>query len=140
MVIWITGKAKAGKTTTAYKLKATLEAAGKKAFVLDGDEVRDTMALLPYGGYETNKRFTHQLTMSCMAALAEDQGLIPIIACVSPSRRIRKMCRTLFRESHMVYVEGGYMWEGTNYEEPDGAELAGGRKIRGNIMEGQHEV
>jgi len=119
MVYWITGKAGAGKTVKAYLLKREFEGLGKKVFILDGDEVREKIK----AGFTDEERYNHIMRIASFASLAEDQGFVVIISLISPRRDWRKEARKMFKESKLIYVQGGTLWEGTSYEEPDSEEL-----------------
>lgn len=129
MVYLITGKAQAGKTTTAWKLSRMLQAHGKKPFVFDGDEVRNGLDNM---NFTDEGRKSHLYTITVFAAIAEEQGFTPIIACILPDRNTRNAYRTEFRESKLIYVVGGYLWAGTSYDIPDEKELRGGLVVSGN--------
>jgi len=118
MVYWITGRAKSGKTTLA---KSLIEANKFKSIVLlDGDEVREHF---PGTGYSDEERYEHIMRIARFAAILEKQGFLVIIALVSPRKAWRQEARKLFRESKLIYLPGGHLWEGTVYEEPDEEEL-----------------
>ena len=122
MVIWITGKASAGKTTLANKLKNEI---GSNAVILDADNVRKIFGrFVTYYKYTNKDRYLHQQNMAIIAVILEEQGYLPIIACVSPERKVRKEFCRYFKEVKLYYVTGGFLWEGTTYEEPDEEELA----------------
>lgn len=87
--------------------------------VLDGDDVRKHFPT----GYEDSDRLEHILRMAKIAAIAETQGLVAIVACVSPRKEWRERARWMFRESFLIYLPGGRLWAGTEYEEPDDDEL-----------------
>ena len=128
MVIWITGKAGAGKTTHANWLAHVLRQDGKCPVILDGDWVRDHW---DKHGYTDEDRQAHQFEIAMMASYLEKQDLTPIIACVSPSQEVRKACRKLFNRSQLIYIIGGELWPGTSYDEPSIEELVDGKIIMG---------
>lgn len=129
MVYLITGKAQAGKTTTAWKLFHMLRARGKKPLVFDGDEVRNRLDNMDF---TDEGRKSHLYTITVFATIAEEQGFTPIMACIFPARGTRNAYRTEFRESKLIYVSGGYLWAGTSYDIPDEEELRGGLVVSGN--------
>jgi len=112
MVIWITGKANAGKTTLAYKLHNLLL---PPSLVLDGDEIRKIIK----SNFTDEGRRQNILTIAKLASLFEDQGLIVIVALISPKKEWRDEARKMFKESYLIYVEGGTLWKNTTYDEPD---------------------
>jgi len=114
MVIWITGKKGAGKTTLAYEIKAGLN----KAVVLDGDEIR---AIYP-ADFSDEGRKNNITRIGQLAGLIEMQGFTAICALVSPKKEWRDEARSYAQKSELIYVEGGTLWPGTTYETPDANE------------------
>ena len=115
MVIWVTGKANAGKTTLAKKLNNIIP----NSIILDGDDIRNIIK----SGFDDKSRFEHIIRIAKMAAVFENQKLIPIIALVSPIKMWRDEARKLFKESLLYYIPGGDLWAGTKFEIPDEEEL-----------------
>ena len=97
------------------------KAKGKSVLILDGDEIRK---LFPTGYSDTERR-THILNIAKIASIAENQGIIVIIALVSPKISWRTEARALFKESKLIYLPEGTLWHGTEYEEPTEDELKG---------------
>lgn len=120
MVYWITGKSSSGKTVYAKRLKRQFESFGAKVLLLDGDDVRDKFDDQEYGD---DARLEHIIKISSFASIAESQGFIVIIALISPKKEWRMKARKLFDKSMLIYMPGGHLWEGTNYEEPDHEEM-----------------
>ncbi len=119
MVYWITGKAKAGKTKLAYKIANDLRAKGIPALILDGDDVRDRVP----ADFTDEGRKNHILRIAGFASIAEEQGITVIIALVSPKKEWRMEARKKFKNSALLYVPGGQLWEGTTFDEPDWEEM-----------------
>lgn len=119
MVYFFTGRKGAGKTTAALKLALELTKAGELVVLLDGDTIRRYIPT----GFSDKEREKHIMTAAAYATLLEEQGFVPIISLVSPKKEWRQNARKLFKESILVYVPGGELWEGTTYEEPDKEEL-----------------
>jgi hypothetical protein len=115
MVYWITGKAKAGKTTFAKVLASHVR---QKPVILDGDDVR----LFFKCGFSDNERYEHIMRIARIGALLEKQSFIIIVALVSPKKVWRQEARSLFRTSKLIFIPGGELWPGTEYEEPDSDE------------------
>jgi adenylylsulfate kinase-like enzyme len=109
MVYFITGKANAGKTTLANKLKKNYS-----AILLDGDDIRSYFPT----GYSDNERYKHIIHMSKIAAMLESQGYIVIIAAIMPKRIWREDARKNCKETKLIYMPGGFLWKDTIYEEP----------------------
>ena len=119
MVYWITGQSSSGKTVYAYRLKRHLEKVGDKVLLLDSDEVRNYFKT----GFEDEDRENHIMRLARFAALAEIQGFTVIVAIISPKKEWRMKARKLLKESVLIYMPGGFMWEGTDYEVPDHEEM-----------------
>jgi len=120
VVYFITGRAGSGKTTKAREIAAKCRERGWTPLILDGDEVRQVFDV---EGYSERARINHIIHMARIAAIAERQGIVPIIACVSPLRWMRDAAREHFKVCETVYVDGGTLWTGTEYEEPDETEI-----------------
>ena len=120
MIYWITGRRNAGKTTLAYNLQKELRSGqGICSLVIDGDVIRKYFP----EGFEFYDRVEHVKRMIRIAKVAEEQGLIPIIAAVTPYKSMRDFGRNAFKDFRLIYIPGGELWEGTEYEEPDEEEL-----------------
>lgn len=120
MVYWLTGKSSAGKTVYSKRLKRQFEDLGAKVLLLDGDTVRDQF---DNKEYDDESRLSHIMTIAKFAAIAEKQGFVVIIALISPKKEWRMKARKLFDKSMLIYLPGGILWEGTEYEEPDHEEM-----------------
>jgi len=120
MVYWLTGKSSAGKTVYAKRLKRQFEKLGAKVLLLDGDEVRDQFH---NNEYDDESRLNHIISIARFAAIAERQGFVVIIALISPKKEWRMKARKLFDKSMLIYLPGGILWKGTEYEEPDHEEM-----------------
>lgn len=119
MVFWITGRSSAGKTVYAYRLKRHLEKTNNKVLLLDSDEVRAYYST----GFSDAEREEQIMRLAKMAAIAEQQGFTVIVAVMSPKKEWRMKARKLLNESMLIYMPGGQLWEGTEYEEPDHEEM-----------------
>jgi adenylylsulfate kinase-like enzyme len=114
MVYFITGRASAGKTTLAYKLKDKYS-----AIIIDGDDIRKYFPT----GYLDKNRYDHIIRMAKFAALLESQGHIVIVAAIMPKKIWRDDARKYCKETKLIYIPGGFLWEDTTYEEPQTEEL-----------------
>jgi len=125
MVYFITGRAGAGKTTLAYKMKYDLKKSGVgNVLILDGDEIRKEFPT----GFSDQEREDNIMRIAKIAKIAEVQDIIVIIAMIAPTKLLRMKARKLFKKSELIYLPHGKLWEGTSYEEPDDEEL----KYHGN--------
>jgi adenylylsulfate kinase-like enzyme len=112
MVYWITGRPNSGKTTLAKRLKKQTG-----GIIIDGDHIRDYFPT----GYSESDRYENIMRISKFAKMIEDQGNIAIIACVSPSKKIRKECQKMFKECIEIELPFGedVSWGGLKYEEEE---------------------
>jgi len=120
MVYLITGKAGAGKSTYAKRLEEELLSEGKDVLVLDSDELRKRRRDFDFSD---EGRFKHLTCLAEAAAVVEGYGSIAIIAAISPRKDWRKKMRAHWKKSILVYLPGGNLWDGTEYERPDYDEL-----------------
>lgn len=105
-VVWLTGLSGAGKSTLAYAVSGILTSHGMRAAVLDGDVLRRGMnrdlGFAPEDRYENVRRVAE------VATLFANEGLIAIVALISPLALMRAQARAIvgerFRE---VYVKAG---------------------------------
>jgi len=109
MIFWITGKAKSGKTTLAYRMAKQI-----KGIVLDGDDVRKYFP----EEYDSMSIYRHLERITNFALILENQGFNVIISCISPDRSIRKYFQRKFESCIEICLPFGTMWEGTKYEYP----------------------
>jgi adenylylsulfate kinase-like enzyme len=115
MVILITGRPNAGKTYYAHMLAKEYAKKNIPASVLDGDEVR---AETNDHDFTDDGRVRHLSKISDMAAKFEVHGIMAIVSVVAPKREWRDVMRSKWKTSRLVYIPGGTLWEGTEYEVP----------------------
>lgn len=85
--IWLTGLSGAGKSTIAERLVADLRAQGAKVELLDGDIVRTNLS---QGlGFSREDRDTNIRRIGFVAELLARNGVIVIVAAISPYRAVR---------------------------------------------------
>jgi len=111
MVIWITGLGTSGKTTMAKRLCSVIP----RSVLLDGDEFRRRFE----ADFSDDGRRQNIMRIGQIAAMLEEQGMVPIVACVSPTVEFRNEARALFKESVLIYMPGGTQWEDSKYDIPD---------------------
>ncbi len=100
-VVWLTGLSGAGKSTLANALAQRLHAAGRAAYVLDGDNVRH--GLSRDLGFTDADRVENIRRVAEVARLMADAGLIVITAFISPFRSERALARS--RMDGIAFVE-----------------------------------
>lgn len=99
---WITGIPAAGKTTLAQALVQALQAAGHRACVLDGDELRKGLCAdlgLSDADRRENIRRAGEVTR-----LMVNAGITVVCAFVSPFEADRQRVRALFRPGEFTEV------------------------------------
>jgi adenylylsulfate kinase-like enzyme len=116
MLYLITGKAGAGKSHKARDLENEVH----DVFLIDGDDVRD---IWNDDNFTDEGRERHGVRMARIGRLAEKQGFTPIIAAITPTKKIRDLIRSHFEKSKIIYIKGGSLWPETTYEEPSEEEL-----------------
>ncbi len=77
MIIWITGKSGAGKTTLAKELCLKMQAVN-----LDGDEMRASISTDL--GFSDQDRITNNLRIARLAKVMENQGFDVVISTICP--------------------------------------------------------
>ena len=103
MVIWLLGISGSGKTTITQELKKHFDKDGIKSFIIDGDIVRDF-----YDndlGYSKEDRVANIKRIMLSAYLLEQNGIIPIVANISPFEFLREFAREKFNNYFEVYLK-----------------------------------
>lgn len=93
VVVWLTGLPCSGKTTIAQKLAEHLRKNGKKVEIIDGDVIRQYIS--KGLGFSREDRFENIRRVSFVANLLSRNGVIVIVAVISPYREMRKMAREM---------------------------------------------
>jgi adenylyl-sulfate kinase len=94
--VWLTGLSGSGKSTIAQFLEAKLVALGKKAYILDGDNIRH--GLNSDLGFKPEDRKENIRRIAEVAALMNDAGIIVITAFISPYREDREDARSIINQ------------------------------------------
>jgi len=111
----ITGKAGAGKSTLAKEIRSERLYYCLNCIILDGDDVRQEFD----GGFTDDDILEHIIRMGKFTNILNRQGYGVVIAAILPKVEWRVKLREIIeRETEMIYIPGGIMWEGTIYEEP----------------------
>jgi len=101
-IIWFTGLSASGKSTLANALEHKLYEKGLKTYLLDGDNLRNTLnsdlAFSNEDREENIRRVSH------LAQTLVDAGLIVITAFISPFKKDREFARSLVEENEFIEV------------------------------------
>lgn len=116
MVILVTGKAGAGKSFYASWLASEMKSSDKPVKLIDGDIWREQTN---NQDFTDTGRLENLLSAAGQAKLYEDQGFTVVMAFICPKKKWRVQMRSMWRVSRLVYIPGGLLWEGTEYEVPD---------------------
>lgn len=100
--IWLTGLSSSGKSTIANALELELHRAGRHAFLLDGDNVRQ--GLNKDLGMSAEDRAENIRRAGEVAKLMVDAGLIVVTAFISPFRADRAQVREMFGAGEFIEV------------------------------------
>lgn len=102
LCVWLTGLSGSGKSTIARLLEERLFIAGRHAYVLDGDIIRD--GLNRDLGFSEPDRIENIRRTSEVSRLLVDAGLIVIVALISPYRTEREAARSRFDPEEFLEV------------------------------------
>jgi adenylyl-sulfate kinase len=102
-VLWLTGLSGAGKSTLADALLPRLRAAGKKVEVLDGDVVRTHLS--KGLGFSREDRDSNVARIAFVAGLLARNGVVVLVAAVSPFRSARDDARNAIVAAGAEFVE-----------------------------------
>jgi adenylylsulfate kinase len=100
--LWLTGLPSAGKTTISRELAPRLAARGWRVELLDGDEVRK--GLSSDLGFDRPSREQHARRVTFVAKLLARNGMIPIVALISPYASSRADAREQIGPFVEVYI------------------------------------
>jgi adenylylsulfate kinase len=100
--IWLTGLPSAGKTTIGKALTPKLRERGWNVELLDGDEVRT--GLSADLGFDRKSREMHAARVTYVAKVLARNGVIPIVALISPYASSRSKARAEIGNFVEVYV------------------------------------
>lgn len=120
MVILVTGRKDAGKTTYSKRLVQEMLDLDIPAVLLDGDEYRRET---DNADFSDEGRVRNLMGAAALAAKMESDGAVVVVAFVSPKKEWRDMMRSVWNVSRLVYLPGGTLWPNTTFEIPDDAEF-----------------
>jgi adenylyl-sulfate kinase len=101
--LWLTGLSGAGKSTVASLLEKRLRGINAQVEVLDGDEVR--MELCKGLGYTKEDRDENIKRIGFVCKLLSRNGVVAIVAAISPYREAREQVRAATQNFVEVYFE-----------------------------------
>jgi bifunctional enzyme CysN/CysC len=101
--LWFTGLSGSGKSSVAMEIERRLVAAGRPAYVLDGDNLRHglnaDLAFSPEDRVENVRRVAE------VARLLADAGMVAIVSLVSPYRADRDQARAIHAAAGLPFLE-----------------------------------
>jgi adenylyl-sulfate kinase len=102
MTVWLTGLSSAGKSAIGSALRGKLCGRGYRVELLDGDEIRQNLS---HGlGYSKEDRDENIRRIGFVAELLSRNGVIVIVAAISPYRAIRDEIRARIGNFIEVWV------------------------------------
>lgn len=102
-VLWFTGLSGAGKTTTAEHVLARLHAEGRRAELLDGDELRQTIC--KGLGFTREERMENIRRIVYVAGLLSKHGVDVLVSAITPYEEMRAYARQKLPRYMEIYVE-----------------------------------
>lgn len=101
--IWFTGLPAAGKSTIAAAVEAYLIAAGRPAFMLDGDNLRH--GLNGDLGFDETARRENVRRTAHVARLLAESGTVALVGLVSPYARDREEAIAIHTADDLPFIE-----------------------------------
>ncbi|GAA3395154.1 adenylyl-sulfate kinase [Cryptosporangium minutisporangium] len=101
--VWLTGLPASGKSSVAVELERRLVAAGRPAYLLDGDNLRH--GLCADLGFTPADRAENVRRVGEVARLFADAGTVAVVSLVSPYRADRDAVRAGHRAAGLPFVE-----------------------------------
>jgi bifunctional enzyme CysN/CysC len=101
--VWLTGLPGAGKSTIGEELERRLVAAGRPAYLIDGENLRH--GLSADLGFSDADRHEHARRAANVASILADTGNVAIIALVSPMAADRAYARELHEQADLQFIE-----------------------------------
>ena len=100
--LWFTGMSGAGKSTISERIFDRLKSAGAKVELLDGDVVRTHLS--KGLGFSKEDRDTNVRRIGFVSELLSRNGVIALVAAISPYREVREEVRRQIGSFVEVYV------------------------------------
>lgn len=101
--MWLTGLSGSGKSTVAVQLEQQLITAGRPAYLLDGDNLRQ--GLNGDLGFSAEDRDENVRRVGHVARLFCDAGIVAIVPLISPYRAARDFARALHQAADLPFFE-----------------------------------
>ncbi len=101
--VWFTGLSGSGKSTVAVEVERALVAAGRSAYLLDGDNLRH--GLNADLGFSTADRTENIRRVGQVARLFADAGVVALVPVISPYRADRDRTRAIHEAVGLRFVE-----------------------------------
>jgi adenylyl-sulfate kinase len=101
--LWFTGLSGAGKSTISTIIEKRLRDADAKVEMLDGDVVRENLS--KGLGFSKEDRDTNIRRIGFVCELLSRNGVIAIVAAISPYRTVRQELRARIHNFVEIYVE-----------------------------------
>ncbi len=102
LALWLTGLSGAGKSTIAEEVAATLRRQGRRVEVLDGDVIRENLS--KGLGFSKEDRDTNIRRIGFVAELLARNGVVVVVAAISPYRAVRDEVRGRIERFVEVHV------------------------------------
>ena len=103
LVLWLTGLSGAGKSTIGERVAAELRHRGRRVEVLDGDAIRENLS--KGLGFSKEDRDTNIRRIGYVAELLSRNGVVVVVAAISPYRAVRDEVRTRIGRFVEVHVD-----------------------------------
>jgi bifunctional enzyme CysN/CysC len=103
LTIWLTGLSASGKSTVAVEIERRLVAAGRPAYLLDGDNLRH--GLNADLGFSAGDRAENVRRVGEVARLFADAGVVAVVSLISPYRVDRDRVRAAHDERGLPFLE-----------------------------------
>jgi bifunctional enzyme CysN/CysC len=101
--VWFTGLSGSGKSTVAVAVERALVAAGRPAYLLDGDNLRH--GLNADLGFSAEHRTENIRRVGEVARLFADAGVVALVPVISPYRADRARARAIHDALGLPFVE-----------------------------------
>lgn len=103
MTVWLTGLSASGKSSVAAELERALVAAGRPAYMLDGDNLRH--GINAGLGFSAADRAENVRRVGEVAKLFADAGIVAVVSLVSPYHADRDMVRAAHGKAGLGFAE-----------------------------------